>query len=291
MKRDLRDKVIAIAGASSGIGAATALACAEAGMHVALKARRADKLEEVAARIRGLGRRVFTMTGDICCDEDVGSFIKKTVQEFGQLDAAFANAGHGLYGPVAEATDAQARAIFETNFFGTMRMIRAVVPVMRRQGRGHIIICSSAVSEIGLPMYGLYCATKAAQDSIASALRAELADEGIDVSSVHPVGTRTDFFETTRVISGQDEAVFNTPSALTQTPEHVARAIVKCLRRPKPEVWPQPWARLGLAIVTAVPAFNASSMRKLMRQRYACKTPTVAPSKQGGQSVQRSATT
>lgn len=268
MRRKLNDRVIAITGASSGIGAATALACAEVGMDVALGARRQDRLNETAARVREAGRDALVIPCDVDRDEDVNRLIDEAVSKFGRLDAVFANAGVGLFGPVATTLDEHARGIFETNFFGTLRVIRASVPALRRQGRGHILICSSAVSEIGLPMYGLYCATKAAQDSVASALRAELAHEGIDVSSVHPVGTRTDFFETTRVRSGVATNGFNTPSVLVQTPEKVARAVVKCLRRPKPEVWPQPLSRVGLAIVTACPIFNAMSMRNLMRKRF-----------------------
>ncbi len=268
MGRDLTGRVIAISGASSGIGAATAIACAQAGMDVAIGARREDRLAEVAAQIEKAGRSAMTFACDVDRDDDVAQFIEQTAAKTGRLDAVFANAGVGQYGPVADATNAEARSIFETNFFGTLRVIRAAVPIMRTQGRGHVLICSSAVSEIGLPMYGLYCATKAAQDSIASSMRAELADEGIDVSSVHPVGTRTEFYDATQQRSGTPDATFNTPSSLMQTSQQVAATVVKCLRRPKPEVWPQVGARFGLAIVTAFPMFNASSMKKLMRKRY-----------------------
>ena len=278
MGRDLTGKVIAITGASSGIGAATAVACAKAGMDIAISARREDRLQETAARVEQFGRKALIVPGDVDREEDARRLVDRTVGEWGRLDAVFANAGYGLYGPIADTTDARARAIFETNVFGTLRTIRAAVPVMRNCGEGHILICSSAVSEIGLPMYGLYCATKAAQDSIASALRAELAHEGIHVSSVHPVGTRTEFYDTARSRSGTPEPQFNTPAPLVQTAAKVAQAIVRCLRRPKPEIWPQPMARLGLAIVTAVPAFNAMSMRSLMRKRYPrVDKPSAAP--------------
>ena len=276
MRCDLTNRVIAVTGASSGIGAATALACAEGGMDVALQARREERLREVAAQVKKAGRAALIVAGDVDRDEDVNRFIADTTSRFGRLDAAFANAGFGLCGPVADAAPQQARAIFETNFFGTMRLIRAAVPVMRRQGSGHILICSSSVSEIGLPMNGLYCATKAAQDSIASSMRAELADEKIHVSSVHPVGTRTEFYEASRIRSGLDGKHFNTPSVLVQTPEKVARAIVRCLRRPRPEVWPHLMSRFGLAIVTAFPAFNEMSMRSLMRKRYRDAKPRCA---------------
>ncbi|MAE67483.1 MAG: short-chain dehydrogenase [Phycisphaeraceae bacterium] len=263
---DLTDRVIAITGASSGIGAATAQACAAAGMRVALGARRRERLDALAGKL-GDGARVLVETCDVDQDEDVARFIERTRSELGGLDAVFANAGFGHFGEVAATTDTEMRAIFETNFFGTMRVVRAAVPIMRAQGRGHVLICSSAVSEIGLPMYGPYCATKAAQDSIASAMRAELADEGVHVSSVHPVGTRTDLYDLTRDRSAS-KVPFNTPSPLPQTAEHVAKAIVRCLRKPKAEVWPHWPSRLGLAIVTAFPALNASSMRSLMRKRY-----------------------
>jgi short-subunit dehydrogenase len=278
MGRDLTGRVIAITGASSGIGAATAAACAEAGMDVAISARREDRLGETAARVEQLGRKAVVVPGDVDRDQDVRRLIDRTVSELGRLDAVFANAGYGLYGSIADATDDRAHAIFETNFFGTLRTVRAAAAVMRQRGEGHILICSSAVSEIGLPMYGLYCATKAAQDSIASAMRAELAHEGIYVSSVHPVGTRTDFYDTARDRSGTPEPQFNTPSSLVQSADKVAKAIVRCLRRPKPEVWPQPMVRIGMAIVTAVPAFNAMSMRGLMRKRYPhAGKPSAAP--------------
>lgn len=278
MARDLTDRVIVITGASSGIGAATALACAEAGMDVVLGARREDRLREVAEQVQRAGRRAITMACDVDRDADVERLAAQAESHFGRLDAAFANAGYGLYASVAETSDAAMHAIFETNFHGTMRLIRAVVPALeRREDGGHVLICSSAVSEIGLPMYGAYCATKAAQDAIASAMRGELADRGIRVSSVHPVGTRTDFFETARVRSNEQTATFNTPSALQQTAAQVARAVLRCLRRPRAEVWPHWPTRLGLAMVTAFPALGAMSMRGLYRKRYAQGTGQEGP--------------
>ena len=268
MVRDLTGSVIAITGASSGIGAATAIACAEAGMDVALAARREDRMYEIAGRIEGLGRRSLVVLCDVDRDEDVHQFIDRTLHEFARLDVVFANAGYGLRASIMDTTDEQARMIFETNFFGSLRLIRACVPVMREKGRGHILICSSVVSEIGLPMHGMYSATKAAQDAIAGSLRAELAVEGLNVSSVHPVGTRTEFFEKMRRRGARThDRKTNTPSTMMQSPQKVARSIVRCLRRPKPEVWPQPLARLGLALTTAWPTLSAMSMRYMMRRQ------------------------
>ncbi len=266
MECDLTNKVIAITDARSGIGPATVVACARAGMDVSLQARRAERLLKVATQVKKAGRMVLIVAGD------VDQFIDATISRFGRLDAVFVNAGFRLCGSAADTTDEQARAIFETNFFGTMRLIQATLPVMRQQGSGHILICSSAVSEIGLLMNGLYCTTKADQDSIASSMRAGAVDEGIHVSSIHPVGTRTEFYEAASIRSGRADRSFNTPLILVQSPPKVARAIVRCLRRPRPEVWPQLMSRFGLAVVKAFHIFNTTLMRKRysnIKPRYA----------------------
>src|SRR5687768_10042359 len=101
-------------------------------MHVALGARRAERMKEVAARVEAEGRRALVVPCDVDRDADVDALIARTVEAFGRLDAAFANAGYGLKAPVMDTTDADMRAIFETNFYGTLRVIRTAVPVMRR---------------------------------------------------------------------------------------------------------------------------------------------------------------
>ena len=268
MSSDLKNQVIVITGASSGIGQAVAIACAEAGMDVVLGARRVDRLEAVAEQVRSLGRQAVVVPCDVDRDEDVHALVAAATEQLGRLDVAFANAGYGQFASVLETTDAQCRAIFETNFFGTLRLLREAGRVMKAQDRGHLLICSSSASEIALPMYGVYCATKAAQDSIVGAMRAELAHTAIHVSSVHPVGTSSEFFQVAQDRSNHPRFSANTPAALTQTPQQVARAVVRCLRRPRAEVWPNPWVRYGLAITTAFPSLAARVMRRRARSRY-----------------------
>jgi short-subunit dehydrogenase len=269
----LRDKVIVISGASSGIGAATAIACAQAGMHVALGARRLDKLRDVAAQVEQLGRRALVCVCDVDRDDEVARFIAAAERELQRIDVCFANAGYGLVSPVLETSDAQVRAIFETNVYGTLRLMRAALPVMRRTSpQPHLVVCSSSASEIAPPLYGVYAATKAAQDSMTQALRVELHAQGIAVSSVHPVGTRTEFFARAHR-NGHDESAdpiqLNTPTMLMQSPQHVARRIVACLRRPRPEVWPSPLTRYGVALCTAFPSLADWALRRMFARRDA----------------------
>jgi short-subunit dehydrogenase len=208
---------------------------------------------------------------DVRQDQDVNQFVQQTIQTFGRLDVAFANAGYGLFASVMETTDQQARDMYETNFYGTLRVVKAAGSAMLKNGGGHLIICSSAASEIALPMYGLYASTKAAQDSIAGALRAEVAHKHVYVTSVHPIGTSSEFFEGARDRSHHPLFKLNTPARLTQTPEHVAKAIVRCIRRPCPEVWPSPASRFGLAVTTAFPRLAARVMRVRSKNRYQSK--------------------
>ncbi len=264
MARQLQDKVIVITGASAGIGEAVAVACAKAGMHAVLGARRQEKLDEVAAGVEKLGRKALAVPCDVTRDGDVADLFDRAFTQMGRVDVVFANAGYGLYGSVLETTDQDHRAIFETNYFGTIRAIQAGVPCLAKtyEGLKHVIVCSSSASEIGVPMMGPYCATKAAQDAIVSSLRAELARDGFAVTGVHPVGTSSSFFDVAAEVSGQEQHESNTPVPLMQTPHDVARAIVKAIRRPRPEVWPMAPARLALALATAAPSFGAWIMRR-----------------------------
>lgn len=263
MPRDLTNKVILITGASSGIGAATAVACAEAGMRVSLVARRGEALQKLAARIAGMGHTAHFFSADVNNADDMKRAFADCWATFGRLDAVFANAGYGQIVDVLDMSERDERAMFETNYFGTTRTLRMAAPLMRRtaDGLNHLLVCSSAASEIGLPTLGVYSATKAAQDCVAGALRAELYDEGFEVTSVHPIGTKTDFMR----VAGDDDNK-NTPASLQQTPEKVARHIVASLRKPRPEVWPSGMTRVGLAMGTLCPRFAAWAMRRHYRK-------------------------
>lgn len=274
MARDLNKKLIVITGASSGIGAATARACAAAGMNVVLAARREQKLRQIATEIEQMGRRALIVNCDVSQDDEVARLFEQSWKTFGRLDALFANAGYGLFASVMETTDRQARAILETNYFGTIRCLRAGVPQLRKTpgGLSHVLICSSVVSEVSPAMHGFYAATKAAQDAIAGALRGELAVEGIHVTSVHPVGTRTEFFNTPARKMGK-------LPPFSQSADHVARKIVGALRRPRAEVWPLPAARLAMGLATAMPGLTAWIIklhgRRLARQATAAAGATL----------------
>ena len=262
---DLRARTIAITGASSGIGAATAIACADAGMHVALGARRRDRLEEIASKIHGRGGRVSVFDVDVTDAERCRAFVEAAAVEFGGLSAVFANAGIGEEGALMRMTDRAIRDMFEINVFGSLNVIRPAVEIMRRAGAGHVLWCSSCLSVRPVPMYSAYTASKSAQHHFAAAMRTELRDAGIHVSSVHPVGTQTEFFEQSR--SRSVAPTRPSRSRRLQSPARVADAVVRCLRKPRPEVWTSQGARLSFIASLFAPRLADAYFRRVIRGR------------------------
>lgn len=254
MARDIQDSVVVITGASSGIGAALARQLSQSGAKLALAARRVDRL---IALNDELGGGHLVVPTDVSDAGQCARLIERTIAHFGRIDTLVCNAGYGVAGPLARTSSRQMRDIFATNVFGTTDCIAAAVPVMARQElrhgyRGQVVIVSSAAARRGLPYFGSYSATKAAQLSIAEALRVELRSSNIAVTSVHPIGTDTDFF-TTAAELGHTTKPRRSKWEVHQSPRTVARSILRAMRRPRAEVWPFWPTRFGLAIATLLP--------------------------------------
>lgn len=265
---DLAGKPIVIAGASSGIGRATALACARAGMPVVVAARREDKLRTLVEEIEALGGSAVAVRADVTSIDDCDAMIAKCIDAFGSVYSVFANAGYGQEAPVHATSDEDLRAMFEVNLFGTMNTIRPALPHMLERGSGHVVICSSSIGKLGVPYFGAYCASKGAQWLLGQSMRCELRERGVRVSTVHPVGTKTEFFDTASEKSGSAAALnSHAPEIMMQSAETVANSIVRALRTGRPEVWPS-WAvmvRLGIAIGNAFPRMGDRGMRKIAK--------------------------
>lgn len=265
----LSGKPIAITGASSGIGLATALACARAGMPVALAARRVDKLQDAVKQIEASGGKAIAIPCDVTKPEDCSRLVAETVRAFGSIYSIFANAGYGIEQRADAITDQELRDIFETNFFGTMFTIRPALAEMKQAGTGHVLICSSAGSKIGVPLMSAYTASKAMQDHVGRAMRLELEGTGIFVSTIHPIGTHTEFSKVLIEHSDGRKRQSETPKHRKQTVEHVAGTIVRCLHKPKGEVWPHFPTRAALAAATLMPSLGDWVLRRSFKRKQA----------------------
>src|SRR6202048_2419599 len=182
-KKDLG--VALVTGASSGIGQAAAQRLADAGYTVFGTSRRAALT----------GQRSFEMlTLDVTSDESVAAVVTEVIRQAGRIDVLVNNAGFGVAPAGAEESSIeQARSIFDTNFFGVIRMTRAVVPHMRRQGSGRIINIGSVLGFLPMPYGALYAATTHAIEGYSESLDHELRTRGIRVSIIEPAYTKTPF--------------------------------------------------------------------------------------------------
>jgi short-subunit dehydrogenase len=256
--RALAERVVVVTGASSGIGAATARACAASGMSLVLVARRADRLREVAAACEDAGGKAHALAIDVAASGASEEILAHAVSAFGRVDVVFANAGYGTRAGLIDMSEADLRTMFEVNFFAALSLCRAAARRwIAAEQPGHLIMSSSCIGKFPLAYHGAYCATKASQAMACAALRAELQAHRIAVSSVHPITTKTEFFVESDRRSGAGgstaEVPDHAPSFLVQSPERVAAAVVRCMHRPVPEVWTSSLVRLSAALFTAWP--------------------------------------
>src|SRR3954468_8325129 len=241
MAQNAADRVVAITGASAGIGRATALRLARDGAAIVACARRADRLEQLGHEIEAAGGRALTVVADVTREADMNDLVACAVERFGRLDVMICNAGFAVYGAIDDIRPDQMHKLVDVNYFGTYYATRAALPIFRRQGTGHIVMVSSIVGKRGVPFMGAYSATKFAQVGLAECLRAELIGTGIHVSVVFPVSTDTEFFDVMSRETGTDVTKAFGPR---QTVEQVADAIARAIERPVPEVYPHAKSRV-----------------------------------------------
>jgi short-subunit dehydrogenase len=175
-----------VAGASSGIGAETAKALAEAGFPVALGARRVDRLEEVGAQIRAAGGEVIVHELDVASTDSVEKFAAAVAAELGDVEVVVCNAGLLAPGAIVEATTEQLAAEFDVNVLGAHRLIRAFAPGMVQRQRGDLVFVSSDTALRARPFMRGYSATKSGLEGLVEALQMELEGSGVRASVVRP---------------------------------------------------------------------------------------------------------
>jgi NADP-dependent 3-hydroxy acid dehydrogenase YdfG len=183
---DLTGRVVAITGASSGIGEATALACARAGATVALAARRAERLDAVAARIRAEGGIASTRVTDVADAGEARAFVVGAHEEHGRLDVLVNNAGVMLLGKVEGAPLEEWRRMIDVNVMGVLHCTHAALPLMIAQGSGDVVMVSSVGGRVTPPYSAVYCLTKWGVGAFAEVLRKETLGTGVRVIVIEP---------------------------------------------------------------------------------------------------------
>ena len=259
----LKDQVVIITGASSGIGEESALLFAKEGAKTVLADIRPEQLEETATDIQALGAQTIAVPTDVSQHDQVDHMVQAAVERFGRVDILINNAGYGYGATIQQTTEEEFHALWETNVLSVLFGMQAVLPIMREQGSGHIISVASAAGKIAYPGLGAYSATKHAIVALTDSLRAEVADAGIYASVVLPIGTRTKFFQSARLAQGGSVG----PHGPTQSAQHVAQKVVACAKRPTPEVLPYKPLRIGIAIKSIAPSIMDVISRRAFREQ------------------------
>lgn len=230
---DPAETVVAITGASSGIGRAAAERLARAGAAVAVFARRADRLEAIVQAIAAAGGRALAVPGGVTHPDDCTRLVSRTVETFGRLDVIICNAGVGYHGPLDDTPPEHMQRVVEVNLLGTLYTARAALPVFRRQGHGHLIAISSYAGRRGIGGTSVYGATKAGMINMVESLRAEFVGTNLHASVILPVSVETEF----RSAITRDFGFVVDGEGPKNDVGMVVDDIVACIRRPKAEIY------------------------------------------------------
>ncbi|HWZ42052.1 MAG TPA: SDR family NAD(P)-dependent oxidoreductase [Candidatus Saccharimonadales bacterium] len=229
----LQNKVAIITGASMGIGEEIAKLFGREGARLVLCARDLQRLQAAQERI-GAAENSISVACDVSNRGQIDAMVQAALKRFGRIDILVNNAGFGLNDSLAALDMAHARQLFDTNLFGAMECMQAVIPIMRQQGGGDIVNISSVSGHISMPYAGVYAASKHAMNAMGFAARMELKRYNINVLAVCPGYIATDFGK--NMIQGASGERVGGPARYAVTPDVVARATLRGMLKRKREV-------------------------------------------------------
>jgi short-subunit dehydrogenase len=246
---ELKNKIVLITGASSGIGAATAKAFARCGTHTVITARTTESLQKLSAEINN--RKTYPFTFDITDYNQITTLCQTIISRFGKIDVLINNAGVGLYASIEKMTRKDYNTLFDTNLTGPILLMQQIIPAMRTNGGGLIINISSMISFISTPQSGAYRASKSALNCISDAVRIESAKDNIRVITVYPGLTSTNFFK--NALPAGSKTPHTIPRLRGRSPEFVAEKIVLAAQKEPAEMYMSWYGKIGSKLIICFP--------------------------------------
>ncbi|HEX8395020.1 MAG TPA: SDR family oxidoreductase [Longimicrobium sp.] len=262
--KPVREQVIVITGASSGIGLATARKAAKRGARVVLAARDEQALRRITAEISGAGGNAVYCVADTASEDDVRRVAETALREYGTIDTWVNNAGVSIYGMLEETPLQDARRLFDVNYWGMVNGAMTALPVLRRGG-GALINVGSIVSDRAVPMQGHYSASKHAVKAFSDALRVELEHDGVPVAVtvIKPGSIDTPFPQHARNLMEHEPTL----PAPVYRPETVADAILFCAAHPRKSVTVGGGGRMNAMMGILVPGAADKAMQGMVEQQ------------------------
>ncbi len=267
--RPLREQVLVITGASSGIGRTAARMAAERGARVVLAARDRDALDDAVADCERAGRQrggeAVAVRCDVARERDVERLARAAERAFGGVDTWVNNAGTSIYGRLDAVPTDDLRRLMDVNFWGVVYGSRAAVPLLAERGAGALVNVGSVLSERAVPLQGMYCATKHAVKGFTDALRMEVEEAGlpVSVSLVKPASIATPFYDVARYYMDRPPR----PVPPLYAPEVAARAILACATRPTRELYAGGAAKALAASEKLAPRLTDRLMERTLFRR------------------------
>jgi short-subunit dehydrogenase len=264
--KPIDQQVIVITGASSGIGLATAILAALSGAKVVLNARNEDTLRELSSEITNAGGEAIYVAGDVADQSLVQRIATETIRRFGRIDTWVNDAGVSIYARLQQASDADNRRLFETNFWGTVNGCVVALPHLQKS-EGALINVGSEVSEAVVPLQGMYSASKHAVKGFTDALRIELEHDKVPVAVtlIQPGATDTPFPQHARNYMDKEPAL---PTPL-DSPFHVAEKILEAATHEKRSIRVSGAAKMNTMMAKFAPALaDKMGVKQMDRQQY-----------------------
>ncbi len=255
----LENKTVIITGASGGLGKEIAIQSAKAGANVVLIARNSSKLAQVKAEVQEEASvRVLTYSCDVSASDQMAGIFEDLAKQGLRMDVLVNNAGFGLFEDVVDITLPESKRMLDVNVYGVIASTRLAVPYMIGQGSGHIINIASQAGKIATPKSSVYAATKHAVLGFSNALRLEMEEYGIHVTTVNPGPIATDFFDIADV-SG--EYVKNVGRFMLR-PERVAEKVVSSMLTNRREINLPRWMNAGAVFFAVCPRLFEAAGKK-----------------------------
>ncbi|MBN6188303.1 SDR family oxidoreductase [Aneurinibacillus sp. BA2021] len=259
----IKNKIIVITGASSGIGQATARLAAKEGAIPVLLARSAEALHALAAELKKSAPETSFYPMDVTDNNQIVDTVSAILAKYGRIDIWINNAGYGIFSPFTEASFADIEGMMNVNYFGVVRCTKAVLPHMLAQGSGHIITVASVAGKLATPKSSGYAASKFAVTGFMQSLHEEVKGSGVFVSTVNPGPVQTPFFEQ----ADPDGSYRRSVERFMVTPEAVARAILLLYQTKKAEATIPRYMNIGVILSHAFPAFFNRMIRPRLNKK------------------------